>query len=274
MAAPTCLEFLQWALPRLGLSWPGFRRVRRQVGRRVGHRVQELGLSDLGSYRDYLEQHPEEWGTLDSFCRIPISRFQRDRTVFERLGAEVLPALATEASGRDPAMLRCWSAGCASGEEPYSLSILWQTELASRFPALTFHLVATDIDDGLLERARLARYRKSSLRELPPSWIGTAFRREGDWYELKPEYRAGIEFLRQDIRRALPGGSFDLVLCRNLAFTYFDPELRRHTAERILSVLRPGGGLVIGRSENLPEGLGGLEAWVAELRIYRKVRRS
>jgi chemotaxis protein methyltransferase CheR len=270
VTAPTCVEFLKWALAFLGLSWPGFRRVHRQVCRRVGHRVQELRLPDLAVYRQYLENHPEEWVILDSFCRIPISRLLRDRDVFERLGSEVLPCLAAAALRRGARELRCWSAGCASGEEPYSLGILWARALSARYPDLSLRIVATDIDEHLLERASLGRYSKSSLREVPTSWLTTAFVRGAGWYEVRPEYREGIEFVAQDIRQALPSGWFDLILCRNLVFTYFDPELQIRTASRALSVLRPGGALVIGLKEALPEGIEGLEPWVPELRIYRK----
>ena len=72
-----CVDFLQWALPRLGLRWPGFRKVRKQVCKRVDRRLRELGVPDAKTYRDFLEKHREEWSVLDSFCRIPISRFYR-----------------------------------------------------------------------------------------------------------------------------------------------------------------------------------------------------
>jgi chemotaxis protein methyltransferase CheR len=111
------VEFLQWALPRLGLRWAGFRRVRGQVRRRVRRRVAALGLEDLDAYRAYLDAHPEEWEVLDALTPITISRFYRDRDVFARLEDDVLPALASAAAAAGRDGLRCWSAGCASGEE-------------------------------------------------------------------------------------------------------------------------------------------------------------
>ena len=270
-AGSESVELLQWALPRLSLAWPGFRRVRRQVCRRIGRRVEDLKLPDWEAYRLYLETHPEEWTLLDSFCRIPISRFFRDRAVFDRLGTEVLPALAQAAMARGDRRLRCWSAGCASGEEPYSLMILWKLELARRFPDLSLAVVATDIDEKLLDRARAAQYRASSLRELPSEWIDSAFARSGSVFELRPEFRQGIEFRCEDIREKTPAGPFDLILCRNLAFTYFDLPLQRLTVERILRELRPGGALVVGLRERLPEGTAGVAAWDPRLKIYRKL---
>jgi chemotaxis protein methyltransferase CheR len=271
MTESSCVEFLQWALPRLALAWPGFRRVRRQVCRRIGRRTQDLKLPDLFAYRAYLEAHREEWALLDSLCRIPISRLLRDRIVFDRLGTQVLPEIAAAATVRGQRELRLWSAGCACGEEPYSLKILWTLELASRFPDLSLAVVATDIDERLLERARAARYRASSLRELPGVWVEKAFARSDGLFELRPEFRAGVEFLRQDVREEAPQGPFDLILCRNLVFTYFSESLRRMTLERIRRELGPGGALVIGLRERLPEGAAGLAGWDSRLKIYRKV---
>ena len=266
----TCQAFLQWALPQLGLRWPGFRRVHRLVCKRVGRRLAALRLVDAGAYRSYLDSHPEEWQMLDSFCRIPISRLMRDRAVFEALGRTVLPELARATLARGGRELRAWSAGCASGEEPHTLRILWQLELAPRFPTLSLAILATDVDAELLERTRCGCYGRSSLRELPLEWLYAAFTRSAGVYALRPEFRHGLELRRQDLRAATPDGPFDLVLCRNLAFTYFDAPSQRRALARILSTLRPGGALVIGLKERLPEGDGGVERWVPALRIYRK----
>jgi chemotaxis protein methyltransferase CheR len=267
----SCVAFLQWALPRLGLAWPGFRRVHRQVCKRIGRRLQALGLSGTGEYHMYLESHPDEWATLDSFCRISISRLVRDRAVFEVLTQLVLPHLAALALARGARELRCWSAGCASGEEPYSLSMLWKLELAHRFPDLALTIVATDIDEALLARARIARYTTSSLREVPAPWIDAAFTRSGRWFTLRPEFRTGVELRREDIRDRVPAGPFDMILCRNLVFTYFDASLQRRTLEKMLDVLRPGGALVIGFKERLPGDVTDLVPFVERLGIYRTI---
>jgi chemotaxis protein methyltransferase CheR len=244
--------------------------VHHQVCKRIARRLQELHLPNPAAYRTYLESHPDEWGVLDSFCRISISRFGRDRTVFDRLAAEVLPHLASEAEARGDTELSCWSIGCASGEEPYSLNMLWKLELAERFPALRLHVVATEIDEQLLDRALTGQYRKSSLKELPSHWIDVAFTRSGEWYVIRAAFRKPVEFHVQDIRTRTPDGPFDLVLCRNLAFTYFDPSAQLKTLERVLATLRAGGALVIGFKETLTDGAGGVEEWVGEAGVYRK----
>ncbi len=269
MTDAECVELLRWALPRLRLRWPGFRRVRRQVCRRIRRRTRELGLPDAAAYRAHLEAHPAEWERLDAMCRISVSRFFRDRGVFAALETQVLPALAASALAADRRMLRVWSAGCGSGEEAYSLAILWRFALASRFPGILLQIVATDADARVLERARRACFRASSLKEVPPERRVAAFERRGDLYCVRPELREGIEFRCQDIRKELPEGPFDLVLCRNLVFTYFDSGLQREALARILDQLGPGAALSIGLHESLPDAAG-LAPWPGARAVYER----
>jgi chemotaxis protein methyltransferase CheR len=265
-----CVELLRWALPRLGLRWPGFRRVRRQVCRRVVRRARELGLADIAAYREHLERTPAEWPVLDALCRITISRFYRDRAVFDHLGASVLPALARAARARAEPAVRCWSAGCASGEEPYSLALVWAFGVGETF-GLALEVVATESDQRLLERATRACYPPGALRELPPGWAARAFTGEQQLCCLRPTFRKGVRFLRQDIRLAQPEGPFDLVLCRNLAFTYFDHDQQRRTLRSIADRMRPGAALVVGKGETPPDaGAEALEPSPAGLGIYWK----
>jgi chemotaxis protein methyltransferase CheR len=269
MTDSDCIGFLQAVLPRLGLRWPGFRRVRRIVCKRLARRLRELNLPDLAAYRALLDSRPEEWAVLDRYCRIPISRFYRDCEVFGHLEHSVLPALAEAAVAAGRSELACWSACCASGEEPYTLAILWRLRLQDRFPELGLRIVATDIDAQVLRRARTGCYRASSLKALPPPLLAEAFTRHGGERCVREEYRA-IEILQQDIRQALPEGDFDLVLCRNAVLTYFEPELQREVMGRAAARLRAGGALVIGLHEALPANLPGFAPWPGARAIYRR----
>jgi len=266
----SCADFLAWALPRLGLAPPGFRRVRRQVCKRLHRRLRDLSLRDLAGYWRHLETHPDEWAVADRCCHITISRFYRDRPVFDRLANEIMPALAAAARGVGRSMLRVWSAGCASGEEPYTLALVWHFVVAARYGDLSLAVVATDADAKVLARAHDALYPPGCLRELPRDWVTLAFVPEGKLLRLNPELRAGITFLCQDLRSAAPEGPFDLILCRNLAFTYFDESGRRDALARLSGRLAPGGALVIGRHERLPPDRAPLEPWIAELGIFRR----
>ncbi len=273
-----CVPFLQWALPRLGMRWAGFRKVRGQVCRRITRRIGELGLSGFEAYRRHLECEPDEWSYLDSFCRVTISRFHRDRGVFELIRNRLLPELlAAEGEGAGAAgaalaepVVRCWSAGCASGEEPYSLIILWRLQLRKRFPGVRLHVLATDADETLLERARRARYPPSSLRELAPEWVEAAFAPAGGELRLRRPFHQGVELLRQDIRSEMPAGPFHMILCRNLVFTYFQPDLQARLLDGILHRLLPGGYLVVGSHERLPAGDWPLERHIDGEAVFRR----
>ena len=264
-----CVEFLQWALPRLDLRWRGFRKVRRQVHKRIVRRMGELRLAHIAEYRRYLETHPDEWPVLDSFLRISISRFYRDRDVFDHLRDQVLPDLARRACDRCEHM-RAWSAGCASGEEPYTLSILWARHVQPvLFPEMCLDVLATDADPHMLQRAREASYPASSLKDVPADWRETAFVPRGDQYVLRPEFQAHVEFHQQDIRAEIAEGPFDLILCRNLICTYFAEPLQRQVLEQMAGRLVPGGVLIVGKHEAPPEGTRGLKPSVPGLGCYR-----
>ena len=254
MTDADCVAFLQWALPRLDMRWTGFRKVRGQVCKRVKRRMKELGLEGYPAYRQRLEADPQEWRVLDEFCHITISRFFRDRDVFELLRSSILPDIARRAA-REGRAARIWSAGCASGEEPYTLKILWDLEVAPSCPGAALTILATDIDGTMLERAREGCYDEHSLHDLPPHFVTQAFDRSADRFCVRPQHRAGLTFLFQDLRMEMPSDLFDLVLNRYVAFTYFAPPLQRQVLRKMLEHLLPLGYLVIGKHERLPEDL-------------------
>jgi chemotaxis protein methyltransferase CheR len=263
-----CTAFLQWALPRAGLRWAGFRKVRGQVCKRLKRRMADLGLADVAAYRAVLEADPAEWRAFDDCCRVTISRFFRDRAVFERLRQEVLPAIATRAA-REQRPARIWSAGCASGEEPYTLRILWDLDVAPACEGAALAIVATDSDPAMLARAAGGCFAATSLRELPPHLLQQAFEARGTLSCVKARHRHGIAFLCQDLRTDLPDGSFDLILCRNMAFTYFAPAVQQQVMARLPGRLVRGGHLVIGRHEQLPQNATGFRALPGAPQIFR-----
>lgn len=262
-----CTNFLQWALPQLRLRWSGFRKVRAQVCKRLQRRLDELELPDLNAYRSYLEHHLEEWSVLDDCCQITISRFYRDRAVFDRLRQDILPSLAQRVANSP---LRLWSAGCASGEESYTLALIWHFSIKPQFPNLPLRIIATDADAYLLERAERGCYPEGSLRELPTEWQNQAFTQSEEEYCIRPEFQEAIAFHQQDIRQQMPEDSFPLILCRNLAFTYFQPDLQGEILQRLQGRLIPEGMLVVGRKETLPTEESQMQAVSEKLGIYRK----
>ncbi len=264
-----CTAFLQWALPQLELRWPGFRKVRRQVCKRLRQRMRDLGLDNYSAYRARLEGDPSEWRVFDECCHITISRFFRDRGIFEVVRRRLLPDIAARAKreGRDA---QVWSAGCASGEEPYTLKILWDIEVATGYPSVALLIVASDVDQAMLARAREGCFEPTSLHELPPTLIEQGFDRLDFRYCVKPEHRKGIEFLDQDLRTETPARLFDLILCRYVAFTYFAVPLQRKVLASMLKRLRPQGYLVIGTHEQLPSDVPELAALDSAPQIFQK----
>jgi chemotaxis protein methyltransferase CheR len=217
-------DLLEDARIRIGIRPEGFSNFGGLLAKRIKKRARLVGVDGIAAYRAFLATHDDEWTALDAICRVTISRLYRDAPVMERLARDVLPRAR-----------RVWSAGCASGEEAYTVALL----------APHVEIVATDVDAELVERARRADFGESSLRELPLD-LRARLASERD------ALRARITFLVQDLRDEAPAGPFELVLCRNVAFTYFDVPVQREVLARIHSVLAPGGELVIGKGEALP----------------------
>lgn len=244
-------EFLQWALPKLGYRWGGFRKPRKQVLRRIRERIHELELSGgFQEYRDYLKEHPEEWKILDRLCDITVSKFFRDRKVWEYIRENLLPGLII----REPVSI--WSAGCCNGEEAYSLAIISE-QLLSKKERKNINILATDRNSHVLNRALKGRYPAGALKELSDEELNKFFREveddSGEDYQVKSKLKEEIEFEKRDISNSLPGCTFDLVLCRNLVFTYFTKERQVRFLERLKPHLNENGFLVTGSNENLPE---------------------
>ena len=268
-----CVRFLQWALPQMQMRWAGFRKVRKQVCKRLTHRLAELGLADIEAYQHYLTRQPDEsdeWHRLDSLCRVVVTRYYRDKRVFAKLAEMVLPQLATTARASGREVLRAWNIGSASGEEAYTLAILWHQLLASRFAELKLIILGTEIDPHLIERSHQACYPPGTIKNLPEELRSAAFSMVDDLHCLKPQYQTMVEFRLQDIRTTLPDEMFDLILCRNLVFTYFDEPLQQTILNRMLTRLRPGGWLVLGVHESLPEGATGLTVVSERLGLYQR----
>lgn len=251
------------------MRWAGFRKVRAQVCKRIMRRVKELHIADIAEYRVFLESHQQEWLVLDRLCRVTISRFYRDKAVFDFLARQALPTLAKRVIARGESTLKLWSAGCGSGEEPYTLSLIGSLSLQTLFPELIISIIATDASAEMIHRARQASYSDSSITQLPPQWLSQAFDVQNNTYRLKTQYRKPVRFYQQDIRHHVPQGPFDLVLCRNLVFTYFDESLQATLLEDLLRCIKPGGALVIGIHEKLPATTPPLRPWSEKRGIYQ-----
>jgi chemotaxis protein methyltransferase CheR len=241
-------EFLRTTLPALGLRWRRFRSG--AIRRRIGSRLQELGCSSFAGYRSYLLAHGEERRFLTGQLTVTISRFWRNRSLFDSLACTWLPALVARLQPEEP--FRVWSAGCACGEEPYSLLLLWEERFAAAGHEL--RLVATDADRRCLHRAREGRYPASSLRELPPDLRRRYFASGAGNSVIDMKFRERVVWLEHNLFRDPPFPDNHLILCRNVAYTYFTEPVQQEITRRFHEALLPGGLLVIGRKDQLPPG--------------------
>jgi chemotaxis protein methyltransferase CheR len=241
-------EFLRSTLPLLGLRWRRFRT--KTMRRRIVARLQDLGLSSLSEYGAYVLGHAEEQRLLADRLAVTISRFWRNRFVFEALKGTWLPTLIGSVRPGEP--FRVWSAGCASGEEPYSFLILWEEGFGSSGHKLL--LVASDADSRCLHRGRRGRYPPSSLRELPLELRRRYFVNDGGDFLICPPFPEQVLWMEHNLLWDPPVPANHLILCRNLAYTYFTEPVQQEITRRFHRALLPGGLLVIGRKDQLPAG--------------------
>lgn len=239
--------FLQQSCPPLGLQWRKYRR--RAARHRAARRMEELGIPDYPSYLHLLRTDLTEAEGLADIMRVTVSRFFRDRACWAALGQKALPSLLSEMQAGST--FHVWSAGCCGGEEPYSIAIVWLEYLRPIFPSLNISILATDIDESSLERARNGLYSSACLRESPREIRDKWFRRDNGMWLVDERVKELVRFENHNLMKdRLPSG-FDLVLCRYLIFTYYRGERLLKAANRIREALRPGGVLMTGSRESL-----------------------
>ncbi|WP_149203330.1 CheR family methyltransferase [Actinotalea subterranea] len=170
----------------------------------------------------------------------------RDAQPFHALTEHVVPQLLEDRSGFGAPTLRIWSAACSSGQEPYSIAMV----LADAVPQVQLRIVATDINQLMVDRARAGRYSQLEInRGLPAPMLVKHFTRIGADWEIAPALRSAISFQRHNLLDAPPpGGPFDVVFLRNVLI-YFDLATKRDVLRRVQQVLRPGGYLLLGAAE-------------------------
>ena len=241
-------EFLKETAPLFGLHWRHFQR--RGVKRKIERRIIEIGLSNFEDYLLRVQKDPEEQSYLSKTLTVTISRFFRDREVFDLLENSIIPTIIKNKKEKDE--FKIWSIGCASGEEPYSFLLLWKEKFEKVYPQIYLSILATGINEKLLERAEEGKYKKSSLKEAPEEVLQKFFKIKDGFYILDESIRKSIEFKKHDIIHEKPLSGMDIVLCRNLAFTYFSKECQMNVLKKIAKGLNEGGYLVTGKDESLP----------------------
>jgi chemotaxis methyl-accepting protein methylase len=240
-------QFIKEAAPLLDLQWRRFKR--KGIKRKVERRITELGLAAFEDYLLKVRKDPKEKSFLSQILTVTITRFFRDKKVFDIFENSIIPSVVDHRGAGD---FRIWAIGCTNGEEPYSLSMLWEERFEKDFPQIRLTILATDINETLLARAREGRYRKSSLKEVPEGVLQRFFKIDDGFYVLDRSVRESVEFKKHDIIHEEPFFGMDILFCRNLAFTYFSKECQMNVLKKIAASLRENGYLIIGKDEFLP----------------------
>ena len=244
----------------------------RFLRRRLTVRMRARGANTYQDYLGVLRADPGEIDALVAALAINVSSFFRDAPVFDALRHAVLSPLLAERAQRGERTISIWSAGCASGEEPYSIAIVLKELLKEEFTCWNIAIQATDVDAGALARGRRGRYPPSSFRDPQAEYVQRNFVLEDGDYTLDPEIRRVVTFQQHDLTRQPPPSRYDLIFCRNVLI-YFNRERQSELVQRLVESLSPGGYLVLGMVEMIPMSLiisGRLEAVDGRLRIYRK----
>jgi chemotaxis protein methyltransferase CheR len=242
-------QFFQ-VLYHFGLSRAGYRKVRKGVKKRIRRHMQRLSCNNVGEYLLALDKTQEMRQEFDRLMTVSISRFFRDRALWEILESQTLPDFI----GKHKGVIRVWSAGCACGEEVYSLKILFE-RLRGRFRCLPrFIILATDMNPIYLQKAGAGIYPASSLREVSEETRSIYFepQKGGKRYLVAPSLRDDILWKEHNFLTNAPGSDFHFVFLRNNLLTYYNNELKEPAFRRILDSLVPGGFLIIGAHEKLP----------------------
>lgn len=236
--------------------------------RRLQRRMVATGLDSIAEYRRRIEEDPEESVRLISSFLIKVTEFFRDADLFEHLREQLIPKLIEDARGRGNE-IRIWSAGCATGEEPFSIGILLCEALGDAIDNFSIRIFATDLDPDAVAFARRGVYPAPALEGVSPEIVDRYFTKTDNEYEIKKKIRSLAIFGQHDLGHRAPFPRVDLALCRNVLI-YFTADRQMQALERLAFSIRDGGYLVLGKSESP----GGTSTYFTEinsrLRIYRR----
>lgn len=220
---------------------------RATVLRRIERRMQVNAQRDLVGYRDFLRTSTDEANALLADMLIGVTQFFRDRDAFEYLETEVIAPLFA----RDPGegQVRVWVAGCATGEEAYSVSLLLARARDTATSSQSIQVFATDIDEAAIAKARTGSYPLSISDDVPPALLQRYFTREGGHYVIAKAVRERILFAAHSLLRDPPFSHLDLISCRNVLI-YLERRVQRQILELFHFALRPNGFLFLGTAES------------------------
>jgi two-component system CheB/CheR fusion protein len=210
--------------------------------------MQSININSYQSYREYLQSEPSEWLALLDDVLINVTTFFRDRDAWVALANEIIPQIIASKKPDEP--IRVWSAACASGQEVYSLIILFAEALGIESCLQRVQFYATDVDEAALGQARQGIYQLREVTEIPPCLLEKYFEQTEQGYVFHPQLRRTIIFSRHNLASDAPMSKIDLLVCRN-ALIYFNAGTQANILIRFHFALKNNGFLFLGKAETL-----------------------
>lgn len=213
-----------------------------RMQRRIDSFIDRKGFSSYKAFLQELQTNTALFINFIDHITINVSEFYRNKERWHTLETKVLPKLVEQNHGN----LKMWSAACAAGEEPYTLSMILSKSMLSR--QCTIH--ATDLDTLILEKARRGIYHERSLKEMPETMRAKYFTKYDDTYTIHSDIKNRVTFKQHDLLMQPFETNYDLIICRNVMI-YFTEEARAHLYEKFSQSLRKGGVLFVGSTEQI-----------------------
>jgi two-component system CheB/CheR fusion protein len=248
-----------------GFDFTGYKRA--SLARRLRRRMDSVGVDTHEDYLDFLQVHPDEFTHLFNTVLINVTSFFRDPDAWTYLREHVVPMLAQRRDGQD---IRVWSAGCASGQEPYSLAMVLAEHLGVEAFRERVKIYATDVDEEALTSARAATYDERDLEAVPPDLREEFFEAAGAKFVFAKALRRSVIFGRNDLVQDAPISHVDIVACRN-TLMYFNAQTQAQILNRMHFALRPEGVLFLGKAEMLLTHSAQFKPVELKRRFFRKV---
>ncbi len=265
MSNDSLKDLLQELAEERAFDFRGYKRT--TLERRFRKRMFQLNMGSYEEYGDYIRKHPEETNELLTTLLINVTEFFRDPPAWEVLREDVLPPILKQL--KPGSSYRVWSAGCASGEEAYSIAMVLAEFFGSRLPEYDVKIYATDIDDEELNMARRGEYSPEAVRRVRSEWREKYFYGKGT-FRINRDLRKMVIFGKSNLAQHAPISHVNLLLCRNVLI-YFDSTLQKHILSRLHYALEPGGILFLGRSESQLTNSTQFQRLNARWRIFRRL---
>ncbi|HJR16356.1 MAG TPA: protein-glutamate O-methyltransferase CheR, partial [Gemmatimonadales bacterium] len=260
---------LQYLKQSRGFDFTAYKRS--SLMRRVLVRMKSIGIASFTDYLDYLEVDPNEFTRLFNTILINVTSFFRDAPTWEFLARNVIPPLLGEIKPDDP--IRVWSAGCASGEEAYTIAMILAEAIGPRQFQERVKIYGTDVDEEALTQARHAVYPGRAVEEVPSELLAKYFDSQDDRHIFNKELRRNVIFGRHDLIQDAPISRINLLACRN-CLMYFNAEAQAGILARFQFALANGGILFLGKAETLLTHSVSFRAIDVKQRVFTKAPRA